>query len=313
MALNHLFKRITAPIEHKSIEGKQATISESGEFEAVFATLGVIDHDNDMIIKGAFEGNGVVPVQPAHDVHAVPIGKGMIVETENEARIIGRLNLNTTSGRDWHAHLKFDADNPPATQEWSFGFKVLDSENTEIDGQQVRLIKRVKVFEVSPVLVGAGINTRTVAVKQLARARRPKFNGTETTPWSAPTMDDYKRAFDGDTDFANIGDAPASFKRFVADHTLLGDPDGSTLREVSLFPVVRPSTGKLNANALRAVLGGRGAQADIPESALESARAMARRLLDSEFDKSLDAEIEYVRFLSILNGICLSNADRGGE
>ena len=339
---------MSSDIQHKTINAEIKSVNDEGQFSAVIATLGVIDSDDDIIEHGAF-GEQVVNIQPAHDFTSVPLGKGVITEVGDEAIVHGKMNLATQAGRDWHAALKFDTENPPAIQEWSFGFRVKDAESAEQDGKRVRLLKSLDVFEASPVLLGAGINTRTLhvksrfadhidtitreieilakrtqeiidmrgmnpkskdisrdrikqldelieradslydqiqALKQLGRARRPTFSGTETTPWSKPTLQDYKSNWSGNADFGSIGDAPMSFKRWVARHTLLGDPNGETLDEVSFFPVVNPATGNLNANALRAVLSGRGAQADIPETALDSARAMARRLLDSEFSKS---------------------------
>jgi len=114
-------------------------------------------------------------------------------------------------------------------------------------------------------------------------ARRPTFSDTDESSFSAPTFADLKSAFAPDADFDSVRAAPASFKRQAAAISLLGDPRADNLRELIFFPVVKPDTGDLNRRALNAVLGGRGAQANIPESARSSARRMARRLLESEF------------------------------
>jgi hypothetical protein len=45
---------------------------------------------------------------------------------------------------------------------------VLESEDGVFDGRNVRVLKRLAVHEVSPVLVGAGVNTRTLATKAAA-------------------------------------------------------------------------------------------------------------------------------------------------
>lgn len=122
-------------------------------------------------------------------------------------------------------------------------------------------------------------------ISVLAEARTPKFDGTEIAEWSTPGLGDYKAAFDGSCEFQTLADAPEGFKNFVAGHSLLGDAEGATLREVGFFPVVRPGTGKLNEGALRTVLGGRGSQANIPQEAKDSAQVKARILLGSEFGK----------------------------
>lgn len=125
----------------------------------------------------------------------------------------------------------------------------------------------------------------------LSEARRPRFTGTESTAWTAPTFEDYVAAlFEGEDPPARVQDASPALKRAIAAHTLLGDPEADDFRDLSFFPVVNPRTGRLNEQALRAVLGGRAAQADIPAAARESAQAMARRLLNSEFDAGLEEE-----------------------
>ena len=125
-------------------------------------------------------------------------------------------------------------------------------------------------------------------VNARSQSRTPDYSGTTTSEWNAPTLSDYKAAYDGEADFDGVTDAPSEFTTFVANHTLLGEATGETFDDVSFFPVVVPSSGSLNANALRAVLSGRGAQADISESALESARSTAGDLLRDEFGADVE-------------------------
>lgn len=122
----------------------------------------------------------------------------------------------------------------------------------------------------------------------LTTARRPTFSGTESTTWNAPTFAIYVSALHaGSTPPASVSAASAALKRQIAAHTLLGDASANTFSDLSFFPVVNPRTGKLNEHALRAVLGGRGSQANIPEAARTSAQNMARTLLNSEFNAEL--------------------------
>ena len=150
--------------QFKSFQSEIKEVSDEGEFEAVIATLGVIDSDEDIIEKGAFSG-ATIAIQPAHDSRALSLGKGRVVEEGDQAIIKGKFNLETQSGREWHSQLKFDLANLPAVQEWSFGFMTIKDEMTTRDGKAVRLLKKLKEFEVSPVLLGAGMGTGTVAVK----------------------------------------------------------------------------------------------------------------------------------------------------
>lgn len=122
-------------------------------------------------------------------------------------------------------------------------------------------------------------------------ARTPTYNGTETTTWAdvPKTIEVFVSAYyrerggrpeDGPR---RVRDLPSAAKRWIAGKTLLGDEGADTERDLLFFPVVNPRTGRLNAGALRAVLGGRGARAEIPAAALRSAQARARALLDKEF------------------------------
>lgn len=140
-------------------------ISEKGEFEAVIATLGSVDSDGDIIAPGAF-GNASVSIVPAHNHGSVPLGKAKMEDRSNEAIAVGQFNLDIQPGKEWHSALKFDLENGEAVQEWSFGFRVLDAEDEVRDGKTIRILKRMDVMEISPVLRGAGVNTRTLDVKK---------------------------------------------------------------------------------------------------------------------------------------------------
>jgi len=125
----------------------------------------------------------------------------------------------------------------------------------------------------------------------LRSARRPTFTGTESVPWSSPTFQTYTHAlFSGANLPGSVADLTQSQKNQIAAHTLLGDPQGSTFAELSFFPVVNPRTGKLNERALRAVISGRGAQANIPQASKDSAQRMSRSLLNAEFDAGLETQ-----------------------
>lgn len=126
---------------------------------------------------------------------------------------------------------------------------------------------------------------RLVAMSVMSKARKPTYSGTESTAWSSPTFADYvKGLYTGTTPPKTLADADADLKSDIAAHTLLGNPDSTSFRELSFFPVVDPRNGKLNEKALKAVLGGRGAKANILSAVKKSAQDMARKLLKSEFD-----------------------------
>ena len=155
-------KTWAAPVEIKA-DGDDA-----GAFSARIATLNVIDKDNDVTIKGAFEGSDPVRVSRFNHSSAVrddlPVGVATIQEVGDQVIAEGQLNLDTVGGRDLYDTLKFEAKNNVAS-EWSYGFTVEDSEDGEQDDQKVRFLRRLKAFEISPVMRGAGMDTATLAVK----------------------------------------------------------------------------------------------------------------------------------------------------
>ena len=140
------------------------SLGDAGAGVAVFATLGVLDRDGDVTMPGAF-GEQTVKILPAHDWSHVPLGKARIYENGNEAIAEFQLNLDIEAARDWHAALKFDMAAGTPVQEWSYGFEITKSSLGQHDGKSARFLESLKVFEVSPVVLGAGMGTRTLAVK----------------------------------------------------------------------------------------------------------------------------------------------------
>ena len=140
-----------------------------GKVEAVFSNFNEVDSDGDVVlpnaIKSGYGDRGVAMVW-AHDWKRV-IGRGEIVDDGTKAIFKGQFIMDTQEGKDAYNTVKAMGD----LQQWSFGYEVLDSEkgmfkkdsDTEIE---VRYLNDVKVWEVSPVLVGANQNTYTMAVKQ---------------------------------------------------------------------------------------------------------------------------------------------------
>lgn len=128
---------------------------------------------------------------------------------------------------------------------------------------------------------------------QLSEARTPTYDETETKSWGdipADTLSYFVDALEYD-DVEQVDDLSQSQKEEIASHSLLGDPQGDTVREVRFFPVVNAESGDLNRGALEAVRSGRGQSADIPESAYDSAFAEAGRLLNEEFDADVEEEM----------------------
>jgi len=143
---------------------------EAGTVEAVFSVFNEVDSDGDVVlpksIRSGYGDKGVAMVW-GHDWKNI-IGKGKIIQDDDKAVFKGSFNLNTNAGKEAYETVKAMSD----LQQWSFGFEVLDSEvgMFQKDGgeeKEVRYLKDLKVWEVSPVMVGANQNTGTVMLKNL--------------------------------------------------------------------------------------------------------------------------------------------------
>jgi hypothetical protein len=151
----------------KSFGGFEIKDAEKGEVEAIIATLEVVDRDGDILRKGSIP-DGVAVQMSAWGHDAVfgsrPVGKGTIHIDGNKALFKGRVFLNTAEGRETFEVLK----EMGRDQEWSWGFQVVGSEvpseNEKKQGAW-RILTKTSPFEVSPVIIGAGIGTRTLGVK----------------------------------------------------------------------------------------------------------------------------------------------------
>jgi HK97 family phage prohead protease len=156
--------------ENLSYKNAPIELKEDGDtryIEAVFSLFDVIDSDNDVTksnaLRSGYTGNKV-PLVWNHDWAKV-IGRG-IIETDNQKAVFKGYFLNTEAGKEAYETVKAMQD----MQQFSYGFQVLKStKGTHIDSKgeevPVRILEDVKVWEVSPVLVGAQQNSFVQALK----------------------------------------------------------------------------------------------------------------------------------------------------
>jgi HK97 family phage prohead protease len=152
---------MTEQIEYKTIR-TELKADETGKVSAVIATFGVIDRDFDIIEPGTFTPGQKVPMAWAHD-WSRPVGKGLIEVTNSAAIFDGSFFMETQAGLEAYKTVKAMDD----LQDWSWGYRVLDATPEMRDGEMIRIIKKAEVYEVSPVLVGAGVGTFTLDLKNL--------------------------------------------------------------------------------------------------------------------------------------------------
>lgn len=154
--------------KQKTLTGVTVKDAEKGAVEAVFSTFNVVDSDGDITLPGAIkDGMEVVISAYGHQSHggALPVGKGVIATTKNEAILKGQFFMNTAGGRDTFEVVK----ELGPLGEWSYSLHNVKSRQGELDdGRTVNYLEEIGLIkEVSPVLLGAGVNTRTLVAKGL--------------------------------------------------------------------------------------------------------------------------------------------------
>ena len=181
-----------------------------GEFRAVFSTFDVIDLDRDVTRPGAFKDGAPVRISYwGHRWQDLPVGKGVIHQDEKRAWVDGQFFLDTMAGKETYQTVKNLGD----LQEWSYGYEVLEqSEGKFGDEEDVRFLIQLEVPEVSPVMLGAGIDTHTENIKGVKAALPAHSTATTDAAWDGPAM----------TTRCMSGENEAYYKRIFA----WRDPDG---------------------------------------------------------------------------------------
>lgn len=167
--------------EVKALEDSDAP----GGFEAVVSVFGNVDSYGDRMMKGAFTRTlaekGMPPVVWSHEWSTPPIGTvSSAVETDEGLVVKGRLFIGPDED---HAVAKqvYAAMKAGALREFSFGYSTKASNDVTEDGETVREITDVDLFEVGPTLVGANDQTRLVGIKALERAVADEIKTSQAT------------------------------------------------------------------------------------------------------------------------------------
>ncbi|MGB3320086.1 MAG: hypothetical protein WA978_12055 [Sphingopyxis granuli] len=190
----------------------------AGKGLAELATLSAIDSDGDTYEPGAFSwkegGHQWAMMQPAHDRRKMPFGKARVYEDGDKAYAELHLNLKTEAGREWHQALLFDFEVGKPVQEWSFGYEA-EFTYRVTSGSRIRVLSKVDVDEVSPVLRGAGVGTRTIAIKG-AKLRDDNFAGLIADLGEMASAIDASPDAVSATGFKQLGEIRDAIDRVVA-------------------------------------------------------------------------------------------------
>ena len=160
----------------KSFSGLRVKDATKGEFTAVFSTFNVVDADGDVTLPGAFRDGAEVRISAyghASWSGALPVGKGVVHANDIEAWVDGQFFMDTIDGKNTFLTVKAMG----TLQEWSYSVEPTKYSFGEFAGQRVQFLEALDgPHEVSPVLAGAGVGTRTTAIKSAVTApqsRRP--------------------------------------------------------------------------------------------------------------------------------------------
>lgn len=151
-------------IDRKAFTPYEFKLSETGDVTVAFSRFNVIDSDNDVTFAGSMPSGKGVPMSAYGHTSwdgAPPTGKGVIGEKGDLGIFDGAFFMETDQGRNAYHTTKAMAE----LQEWSYGYNVLDGPPGTFEGKRVRELRKLDVFEVSPVLRGAGVGTATLAIK----------------------------------------------------------------------------------------------------------------------------------------------------
>ena len=177
-----------------------------GQVEAYVNTMGVRDHDGDIIDPEAFnasiKANLPIPVLSGHDQKQI-VGKVVFARAEEleapEHRLLARIqmNMDTQIGREAFSNIAGDF-----VREWSVGFNIPgpDAVDYEKLGKEtIRRIKNLDWVEVSSVIRGASPATMTIAAKsdnpdEIEEVEDVITETIEITETSEPSPDDTEEA-----------------------------------------------------------------------------------------------------------------------
>jgi hypothetical protein len=183
-----------------SVEESQFKIidEEKGVFEAYVSVFGNVDSYGEVVEKGAFVEwlnlhKGRYPKGVwAHD-WSEPIIKTLeIGEDDYGLKVKGQFVLEVQRAREIYALMK-----EGVITDFSFGFRVQEDAWDEV--AKVRRLKKIAIYEYSPVLVGANDQATLIGVKSAEETE------TETPSEDAPSGD----APEGGEDNSAAGDSPA--------------------------------------------------------------------------------------------------------
>lgn len=147
-----------------------------GQFTAYASVFGNVDSYGDIVVNGAFaetlkdwaaSGN-VLPLLFGHNMSDPDYNIGHIVKAEEDEHgllVTAEIDLESPKGAQVYRLIK-----GRRVSQMSFAYEVLDAAPVEKDGTEAWELRRLKLYEVSVVPIGANQETEVLTVKAAAAA-----------------------------------------------------------------------------------------------------------------------------------------------
>ena len=137
----------------------------------------MVDADGDVTLPGAFQDGAEVPVSAYGHTSwtgVLPVGRAVIRADHEKAWAEVRFLMTTQAGRETFEVVR---DLGPLGQ-WSYGYDAIETDRgtaPDGSGRPVQFLRKLRVHEISPVLVGAGVNTTTESAKAAAQREHARY------------------------------------------------------------------------------------------------------------------------------------------
>lgn len=148
-------------------------VKDEGVIEAYVSIFGNVDSDGDIIMRGAFLESLAkkLPVGCWSHEWDEPIAKTLEAYEDNKGLYVKAQFVMTVQ----RAKEAFELIKAGVIDEFSIGFRILD---WEYDDAGHRVIKKVRLYEWSPVVAGANPDTELIGVKGLKFNKKSDDNST---------------------------------------------------------------------------------------------------------------------------------------
>jgi HK97 family phage prohead protease len=149
-------KHLRVPCDFKGID-------ERGKFSGYASIFGNVDLGGDIVERGAFaradmalNKDGKIRIADGHNLRRI-VGLADVSQDDTGLKFEGQLLMELSSARDLHVLMKANA-----VEEMSIGY---DSLEDEVTNAGIRKLKRLKLYEISPVVFAMNPMARIEAVK----------------------------------------------------------------------------------------------------------------------------------------------------